>query len=211
MPTHSLPMLASRAAVSRRAFVALAAALGARFVAGCAEQTPAADVAPSPTPDAGSDAGAALSSLGGAPDTPTGRVIAAFVDTVVPGRWRDPTGAPGGLDTGAAALFFDPALPALPFVELLAGLLNAETKAHFAGATFDALSPGERDGVVTSALASTDLLGFAVQLVMLAFFSSREAGAYLGYPGPNPGYRGDPDYSFERPMATEITLDGNLA
>ena len=39
-----------------------------------------------------------LPHLGGAPDSDEGRAIAAFCDTILPGRHRDETGAPGAID-----------------------------------------------------------------------------------------------------------------
>ncbi len=77
------------------------------------------------------DVGPALPSLGGAPDTADGRAVAAFVDTVVPGAHRDPTGAPGGLDVDAPAMFFDPELPAAPFVPILVLALDARARTMF--------------------------------------------------------------------------------
>src|SRR5512145_328058 len=94
----------------RREFLALAAAAAA-WVA--AQPACVGDEAAEANPvggtgggdDAGPEGGFDLPTLGGAPDTPQGRAIAAFVDTVVPGSWRDPDGAPGGIDAGAPALF----------------------------------------------------------------------------------------------------------
>jgi hypothetical protein len=51
---------------------------------------------------------------------------------------------------------------------------------------------------------------FAVELAKLAFYSSADAGKYLGYPGANAGYIDDPDFSFGVPMSKEVTSDGNL-
>jgi hypothetical protein len=151
-----------------------------------------------------------LPSLGGAPDTPDGRAIAAFLDTIVPGAHRDPTGAPGALDVGAGALFFDPSLPAAPFVPVLVLALDNRARSDHDGRSFTELTPAERDSTVARLLAATPLLGFAVQLAKLAYFSSRPAADHLGYPGPNPGYVDHEDFTFGRAMATEITPDGNL-
>jgi hypothetical protein len=150
-----------------------------------------------------------LPSLGGAPDSHDGRVIAAFVDTIVPGRHRDPRGKPGALDVGATAMFFDPELPALKFVPLLVTFLDGGAHRLF-GPDFDELTPAQRDAVVEDALAGFAPMEFAVQLAKLAYFSSAGAMVSLGYPGANNGYRDDPDFTFGQPLATEITRDGNL-
>lgn len=151
----------------------------------------------------------ALPTLGGAPDTHDGRVIAAFIDTVVPGQHRDPEGKVGGIDVGAPGMFFDPDLPAAPFLPLLVVLLDAASTGAHPDRTFDQLTPAEREQVLTDALAATPLLDFAVQLGKLAFFSSEQAGLTLGYPGPNPGYVNDTNLSFGTAITTELTIDGN--
>lgn len=151
----------------------------------------------------------ALPTLGGAPDTHEGRVIAAFIDTVVPGRHRDPDGTAGGIDTGAPAMFFDPELPAAPFVPPLVLLLDTSAQAAFAERTFDQLAPSERDQVLTQALVTIPILEFAVQLAKLAHYSSPIAGAELGYPGPNAGYVHDANFTFNDAITTELTADGN--
>ena len=45
-------------------------------------------------------------------------------------------------------------------------------------------------------------------MAKLAYYSSPGAAEALGYPGANPGYRSDPDFSFGVPLAVEITEDG---
>ncbi len=163
------------------------------------------------TPEAGPDAGetASLPTLGGAPDTHEGRVIAAFIDTVVPGRHRDPDGRAGGIDVGAPGMFFDPELPAAPFVPVLVLLLDTTAEADFGARTFDQLLPSERDQVLTRALATVPVLEFAVQLAKLAHYASPVAGAELGYPGPNPGYVHDANFTFDDAITSELTVDGN--
>ncbi|MCC6526475.1 MAG: hypothetical protein IT373_27755 [Polyangiaceae bacterium] len=192
---------------ARRDFIGLAAVAATAFLGtapGCAGDETTTEPPPAP-----SDFD--LPSLGGAPDTPQGRIVAAFVDTVVPGRWRDPEGAPGGIDVGAPGMFFDPELPAAQFLGVLALVLDALAKGRFPGRGFAALHPDERDQVLEEALADpTSPMIFAVQLAKLAAFSAPGIGRYLGYPGPNPGYVDDADFTFGVAMATEITTDGNL-
>jgi hypothetical protein len=152
---------------------------------------------------------ASLPTLGGAPDTADGHAIAAFVDTIVPGQHRDPRGTPGGIDVGAPGLFFDPELPALAVVPLLAALLDDATRTAFAGRTFAQVDTASREAVVDQLLAKVEVTQLAVQLAKLAYFSSAGAARSLGYPGANAGYINDPDFSFRKAMAREITGDGN--
>lgn len=207
---------------SRREFLRLASLLVAGLTAGCGDgEAPvpvpedASEPGPCvPAPDAAwlvpSDPRVELPHLGGAPDTPQGWTIAAFVDTVVPGAHRDPTGAPGGIDVGAAALFYDPELPAAEFVPLLATFLDVNAANIASEEIFGTLTAAQREQALDAAL-DLELMDFAVQMAKLAYYSSPAAGCHLGYPGPNPGYVDDPDFSFGVPLATEITDDGNYS
>ncbi len=151
-----------------------------------------------------------LPSLGGAPDSDQGRTVAAFVDTIIPGKYRDPKGAPGGLDVGAPALFFDPTLPALNYVPLLVLILDEQANQLFSGKGFVALTPNQREQVLDHALIKLVPLQFAVTLAKLAYFSSAGAARHLGYPGANNGYINDAQFSFNKPLTKEITTNGNL-
>ncbi len=210
---------------SRREFLRVASIAAAAFASGCAadgsppEPTPEPPTPP-PGPDpcledpldewlAPSDQTVGLPHLGGAPDTPTGWAVAAFVDTIVPGAWRDPTGAPGGIDVGAPGAFFDPALPAAEFVGVLAGFLDIMATQVVEGATFAALDVEQRIEAVERATDSLDLVELAIQLAKLSYFSSPQGACHMGYPGANLGYIDDPNFSYGVPMADEITDDGN--
>ena len=153
--------------------------------------------------------GAELPSLGGAPDSDEGRTIAAFCDTVVPGKHRDPMGAPGAIDVGAPALFFDPELPAGPYLGILVLTLDAFAKLE-GGTGFANIDVATRERALARAIQEIAILEFAVQLAKLATFAAPAMGTYLGYPGANAGYINDPDFSFKRAMSREITGDGNL-
>lgn len=153
-------------------------------------------------------ASSALPSLGGAPDTQDGLTMAAFVDTIVPGSHRDPTGAPGALDVGAAAFFFDPDLPAAPLVPVMTLVLDNQAQALHSK-IFSELVPSEREEVVTRVLLTATELTYAVLLAKIAFFASEGAAEHLGYPGANLGYYDNENLTFGRAMATEITTDGN--
>ncbi|MCA9519886.1 MAG: hypothetical protein KC609_02895 [Myxococcales bacterium] len=153
----------------------------------------------------------ALPSLGGAPETANGRVVAAFCDTIIPSAHRDPMAAPGALEANVPALFFDARLPAAPLVPLLVSLLNAQSQTHF-GARFDAIAPFRRIDVVERSLALFGELEFAIQLVKLGYFSSPQAATHLGYPGSNAGYRNDPDLTYDKPLTTPhpLSVAGNI-
>jgi len=207
------------AQTSRRQLLRLLAAAAAAFAAGCDSKPD--EVAPGsgaprgpclPAPPAEwlvpSDPRVALPHLGGAPDTAQGWTIAVFCDTVIPGAHRDPEQAPGAIDVGAPAMFYDPALPALPLVGLLATFLDATANQVVTGASFGTLPPERRDEALEQAL-DLELMEFAVQLARLAYYSSAGAACHLGYPGANPGYVDDADFSFKTALATEITEDGN--
>ena len=209
----------------RREFIRLSILASAAFAAACdkvIEPTNCTDPTDTsvpnpclPPPDEGwllpSNADVGLPHLGGAPDTEEGWAIAAFVDTIMPGAHRDPTGAPGGIDAGAPGMFFDPELPAYEFVSLLVGFLDGVAANQFPGQTFAASTTDERDEVVETAVGALDLMELAIQLVKLATFAAEGSTCHLGYPGPNLGYRDDPDFSFGEAMSTEVTTDGNYS
>ncbi len=152
-----------------------------------------------------------LPTLGGAPETDEGRTVAAFVDTVVPGKHRDPTGAVGGIDVDAPALFFDPEMPAKEFVGLLVLVLDSYADTAYQK-RFANLLPTQRDRVLTRALAEIDQIEFAIELAKVAYFSSPAAQVHFGYPGANTGYLHDEDFSFRREMSKPHpkTERGNL-
>jgi hypothetical protein len=183
--------------LSRREFIQLSAATYSAFVLSGCTGNPSDPNSPR------------LPSLGGAPDSHDGHVVAAFVDTIVPGKHRDPKGTPGALDVGAAGMFFDPDLPALKLVPLLVTFLDGGANRLFNN-DFDQLRPDQRDAVVDDSLANFPPLEFAVQLAKLAYFSSDGGQAAMKYPGPNAGYWQDPDFTYGVALTREITKDGNL-
>ena len=209
MTTHKLPMHDDRPRLlARRAFIELAVGLVAFAALPACASTKSDGAAPG-TDDA-DPRPTDLPTLGGAPDTPQGRALAAFCDTIVPGKHRDPTGAPGAIDVGAPALFFDPSLPAATYVGLLAVLLSSESQNRFGGREFVQLTPDERDQVIIALTRDDSPLELAIQLAKLAYFATAEAAAHVGYPGANGGYVNAPNFSFGRPMAKELTSDGNM-
>lgn len=221
MNTHSNTPLIPEGALcrERRRCLQLFALLATEFALSCAPRAvPSGDGG---EPDADRDAADAsmveaghvtgLPTLGGAPDTPTGHAIACLCDTVIPGAYRDPTGAPGAIDARVPALFFDRALPAASLVGLIRVVLDS-VASEVGGRPFARLSIEQRERALQLALDRVPETEFAVQLVRLGYFASAVAARHLGYPGPNLGYRSDPDFSFgPEPLAREVTLatEGN--
>jgi hypothetical protein len=205
----------------RRRLLQVFSALAAQFVQACGPRAVLSGDAGDSGADASADAiasdGAArhptgLPTLGGAPDTLVGHAIATLCDTVIPGAHRDPTGAPGAIDAGVPALFFDRALPAAALVGLIRTVLDG-VASEVAGRAFSRLTVEQRETALQMALDRLPEAEFAVQLVRLGYYASPVAARHLGYPGPNPGYRDDPDFSFgPDPLAREITTgtDGNF-
>lgn len=148
-----------------------------------------------------------LPSLGGAPETDEGRVIAAFVDVVVPGKHRDPEGAVGALDVGAAGKFFEAGSQIATLVPLLAVALDSYARDLYRR-DFVALKPGAREETVAHALTQLPEIEFAVQLAKVAYYASAEASAHMGYPGANDGYIGDRNFSFGDAQADPHPLTG---
>lgn len=151
-----------------------------------------------------------LPSLGGAPDTNEGRTVAAFLDTVIPGKHRDPTGAPGALDANAAVEFFDPDTPVKQFVPLLVLVLNSVSEDEYKK-SFAALKPAQREVVLERLTVDLPEVEFAIQLAKVAYYASEPAHRHLGYPGANAGYIDHPSFSFRRQMSEPLasTLDPN--
>jgi hypothetical protein len=184
--------------MSRRRFLELAGAASAALAAAkCIPQgkKPYVESADLPT-------------LGGAPDTPEGHTIAAFVDTVVPGKHRDPLSVAGGIDVGAPGQFFAPDSQIQTLVPLLVlsldGFASSQKNKSFAG-----LEPSERDEVLDYALSQLPELSFAVQLAKVSYYASAEASAHLGYPGANTGYMNDANFGFRQPMADPLPIVEN--
>jgi hypothetical protein len=204
----------------RRRWLQLFAVTAAQFGQACGPRAVlSGDAGDRDGPDgdaSASDSGArhptGLPTLGGAPDTLVGHAIATLCDTVIPGAHRDPTGAPGAVDAGVPALFFDRALPAAALVGLIRTVLDG-VASEVGGRAFSRLTIEQRETALQMALDRLPEAEFAVQLVRLGYYASPVAARHLGYPGPNPGYRDDPDFSFgPDPLAREITTgtDGNF-
>jgi hypothetical protein len=207
---------------TRRAFAQLFAVASASLLSACLVRlTPVPeggaprDASDDGATDASADGGphpTGLPSLGGAPDNRDGQCIACLCDTVIPGAFRDPTGRPGAIDADVPALFFDRALPAASLVGLIRAVLDG-VAFEVAQRSFARLTFAQREDAVSRALESVPEAEFAVQLVRLGFFASDVGARSLGYPGANPGYFADPDFTFgSAPLARELTAsdDGHF-
>ena len=139
------------------------------------------------------------------PETDVEKTLAALLDAVVPGGDSDPEGAAGAVEACAMNLLLDDAFPLREQAGLVAGLMDSlALTAH--GQPFAALSIADRLVVLTEAEAALPLLRLAYRAVRSAFYG----GAYMGFPGPNLGYRHLPEFSFREPVCRELTDTGYL-
>jgi hypothetical protein len=149
-------------------------------------------------------------------DTSTFR---AFIDTVVPGRSSDPTGAPGSLDAGAFEFLEEvekmKLLPiSLHVVQLLLtqALAAMSVARHFQ--PFWALSLEDRTRIVASIQnVSIVPMPLLLRLMRAPFYTgpiSRVGFDYLGYPGPNSGYVGDHSFGAALSWPEPGSVAGNM-
>lgn len=197
--------------VSRRAFLKIGggAGIGAAFAvallrgpfrgARAAIQLPDPDVATLP--------GACFGPL-----TEEERIVAAMVDTVVPGRQSDPTGAPGALDTCALNLIYDEFWPFVDYLPVLLPLLDDTSRNRFEVGFADATLE-QRTEVLRTVEGAVPFVRLAYRFVRSTFYAGMynfEGTNYLGWAGPNLGYRDHEEFSFREPVSEELTTDGNL-
>lgn len=199
-------MTSDRWQISRRAFGRLAFGLTAILAQGLSNLGCGPHAPPSNDPFNKPEPPLPACSI---PDTDEARTLEAFCETCIPGRKTDPTQKPGAVEACAVALFYDPELPAAPLVPLIVGLINDKSQELFKK-QFVALSPDQQIQAIDDLDRKIEIFGFAIQLVRLAFYSSEIAAYQLRYPGANSGYATHPNFSFRRPMAQEISTDGNL-
>ena len=136
--------------------------------------------------------------------------LAAVVDTVVPGPDIDPRGDPGALEACAINMLLDGYYPFRENASMLAGLMDMLSNLDF-GQPFIDLAHDDRLVILVKAQNSVPLLRLAYRAIRSAFFGGAYNGVgldYLGYPGPNLGYRHIPEASFRRPMCREATETG---
>ena len=144
------------------------------------------------------------------PSTPVEKTLAAVLETVVPGLATDPDGEPGAIESCAMNLMVDDAYPFRGYASLIATLMDSlAKKAH--ERAFVHIDPDARLGVLVDAQESLPLLRLAYRAIRSTFYGGAYNGVglgYLGYPGPNLGYRHLEEASFRVPVCKEMTGEG---
>jgi len=144
------------------------------------------------------------------PGTDVERTLAAVLDTVVPGKETDPDGEPGALEACAMNIMVDEYYPFRAYADLFAALFDQLGDTEF-GKTFVELDFDQRLAVVIKVQGQMPLLRLAYKAIRSAFYGGSYNGVgldFLGYPGPNLGYRHLDEASFRKPMCKELTEKG---
>ncbi len=142
--------------------------------------------------------------------TPVEKTLAAVLETVVPGLATDPDGEPGAIESCAMNLMVDGAYPFRGYASLIATLMDSLAKKSHER-PFLELDPDARLAVLVEAQESLPLLRLAYRAIRSTFYGGAYNGVglgYLGYPGPNLGYRHLPEASFRVPISEEMTEEG---
>jgi len=144
------------------------------------------------------------------------KTLMALIDTIVPGATLDPTGAPGGVEANTLLYLQkverEKLLP-LPFgliKNLISGGINILSILRYQ-VSFHKLPLNKREKVARS-LERIPGVHLFYKVLRAPFYtgSMNKVGfKYLGYPGPNNGYR---DFSFNKKMAEPHprSIRGNL-
>ena len=144
------------------------------------------------------------------PETETEKILAAVVDTVIPGADLDPDQAPGGMDSCALNLLFDDYYPFRAQAGVLASLMNLVSQGEYSK-NFLEITYEQRIQVLLKAEEEMPILRLAYRAIRSAFYGGAYNGVgleYLKYPGPNLGYRHIPQASFRKPVCKEMTETG---
>jgi len=153
--------------------------------------------------------------LPGACLQPAGKVeetLAAVIDTVVPGPEVDPDGAPGALEACSLNLLLDEYYPLKSYASLVANLMDKLMEKRVGGAFVEA-SYADRLQVLVDAQESLPVLRLAYRAIRSAFYGGAYNGVgldYVGYPGPNLGYRHLAEASFRKAVCQEMSETGWL-
>ena len=144
------------------------------------------------------------------------KTIIALIETIVPGKKMDPTGAPGGMEAQTflylQKIEKDKLLP-LPIglvKSLISGGLNLLSLLKFKK-PFHKLRYKERE-VIAIKLEKVPGVHLFYKAIRAPFYTgsvNKVGFKYFGYPGPNEGYK---DFSFNKKMAEPHpdSVDGNL-
>jgi len=146
------------------------------------------------------------------PATQVEKTLAAIVDTVVPGPTTDPDGAPGALEACAMNLLADEFYPFKMYAGIITSLMDQLALAQH-GAKFIDLTYEQRLTVLVEAQKTLPVLTLAYRAIRSAFYGGAYNGVgldYLGYPGPNLGYRHLEEASFRKAVCKEMSGTGWL-
>jgi len=144
------------------------------------------------------------------PGTAIEKTLAAVLDTVVPGADTDPAGDPGAIEACAMNLMVDDYYPFREYAGLFAALFDQLSDSDF-GKPFVDLEYKQRLSVAIKVQDQMPLLRLAYRAIRSAFYGGAFNGVgltYLGYPGPNLGYRHIAEASFRKPVCNEMTDKG---
>jgi len=145
------------------------------------------------------------------PITEDEKTMFALIDTVLPGRTSDPEGTPGALEAGALIVLFDKSNPSYQFIPVISSLLNTEAENTFKKSFYE-LDLNKRTDVLGNVENKLPYISLLIKFIKGAFYANlvNDVGyQYMEYPGANLGYR-DKDFSFQREMSGEMTVDGSL-
>ncbi len=150
--------------------------------------------------------------FGVAARNPEQQVMAAIIETVLPGAATDPAGTIGALEAGALDLAYDRYYPLRDYIPVIVQLIEAAARSH-GGGGFASLDRETREAILNEVQHSLPFLRHAYRFIRSVYYAdlhgcvgSRE----LGFPGPNLGYVNHPAFSYRRPMSQERTPDGHL-
>lgn len=144
------------------------------------------------------------------PESQVEKILAAMVDTIVPGPDTDPAGDPGGLESCAINMLMDGNYPFREQAGILADLMDLLAQGDYQAGFLD-ITYEQRIQVLLKAEQSMPLLIMAYRAIRSAFFGGAYNGIgleYMKYPGPNLGYRHIREASFRRAMCREKTEKG---
>lgn len=138
------------------------------------------------------------------------RTLGAMLDTVVPGPATDPEGMAGALEACSMNILLDGSFPFRKYADLFALALDGiATDAY--GSAFADLPYLQRLQVLVTAQDQLPMLRLAFRAIRSAFFGGAYNGIglrYVGYPGPNLGFRHLPEASFRVAVCAELTGNG---
>ncbi len=144
------------------------------------------------------------------PQTDDEKTVYAVCEAILPGTASDPSGAPGANDVGTMNVVYDKFYPAVQYLPPVIALINSAAWSKYNKKFYDLDMPGRTD-VLAGIEGSLQIIDLLYEYMKAPFYVGilSDAGLrYMGFPGPNLGYR-DEDFSFFKPMSREMTPNGN--